>query len=121
MEHRECVVEELLWLRRRRDDHVASLTLEGELDLSGVPRLEEAVAEALSEEVRELVVDLRDLGFLDSSGIHLLLELAERSRGDGFALSIVGARGAVLRALEVSGTIGALPLRAARPSEHFEH
>jgi len=59
----------------------ALISLTGELDLSGAPALEEEIA-ALSarEGVRHVVLDLRELEFMDSSGLRTVA-LAERSLG----------------------------------------
>jgi len=58
-----------------RDDRGARrITLRGELDLATVPRLEHALANA-GEDV--VVIDLRGLTFMDSTGVRVLLEAAE--------------------------------------------
>jgi anti-anti-sigma factor len=61
---------------------VALVTLRGELDVTALPLLEpelERLAEAPGFEA--VVLDLRELDFLDSSGLRLLVE-AERVLGD---------------------------------------
>jgi anti-anti-sigma factor len=68
---------------RVRDVLVASVS--GEVDISNAPALERAVlAAAPPEEVTGLVVDLSDVGFLDSAGVRLLFtlhgELTEQGR-----------------------------------------
>jgi len=52
----------------------ASLTLRGELDMASLPLLEAAVAPQRGNG-RRLVVDLRDLRFLDSMGLEFLIQL----------------------------------------------
>jgi anti-anti-sigma factor len=57
-----------------RDDRGASrITLRGELDLATAPRLEHALADA----GEDVVIDLRGLTFMDSTGVRVLLEAAE--------------------------------------------
>jgi anti-sigma B factor antagonist len=67
----------------------ALLTLRGELDIATVPRLEQAVAAALAGGARELTIDLRPLSFLDSSGLRLIIVLAERAVAEGWTLALV--------------------------------
>jgi anti-sigma B factor antagonist len=56
----------------------ALISLTGELDLSGAPPLEEEIAElAARDGVRRVVLDLRELEFMDSSGLRTVA-LAER-------------------------------------------
>ncbi|HEY5342189.1 MAG TPA: STAS domain-containing protein [Solirubrobacteraceae bacterium] len=62
--------------------------LDGELDLASVPTLEDAVAGAALEHATEIVLDLRGLEFIDSTGLRAILLQEERSteRGQAFAL-----------------------------------
>ena len=59
----------------------ALIALAGELDLSGAPPLDEEIDRLAGEEgVRRVVLDLRELAFMDSSGLRLIA-LAERRLG----------------------------------------
>lgn len=87
--------------RRQRDEYV--IKVYGELDLSGVTRMSEAFAAALDSDARAIVLDLRELEFLDSTGVHAIL-MAERSakeRDRGFVI-VRGPR-QVQRIFEISG------------------
>jgi anti-sigma B factor antagonist len=65
-------------LTASRDDHGCSrLTLRGELDLGTAPQLEQALADANGE----VLLDLRGLTFMDSTGVRLLLEASEQRVG----------------------------------------
>jgi anti-sigma B factor antagonist len=71
----------------REGDRVV-LRLDGELDLAGVPLLESEVENASLDDVVALVLDLRGLEFLDSTGLRAILSLDKRSaeRGQTFAI-----------------------------------
>jgi anti-anti-sigma factor len=57
-----------------------------------------------------LVIDLREVTFIDSTGLALLLRTEAASRQDGFELEIVRSPAAAVRsALEVSGLERVLP------------
>ena len=64
------------------------LRLDGELDLASVPALEQAVEEAPLDGATEVVLDLRGLEFIDSTGLRAILLQDKRSaeRGQAFAL-----------------------------------
>lgn len=81
----------------------------GELDLATAPDLEELVIGRLADGAR-VVLDLRGLSFMDSSGVRVLVAAHARASDDGGELTIVRpARGsAVDRILEVSGIEEAL-------------
>jgi anti-sigma B factor antagonist len=54
------------------------VTLTGEIDILSVELLHREVADLMGRPVQPLVVDVRGLQFMDSSGIALLLRLADR-------------------------------------------
>ncbi len=64
------------------------LRLDGELDLASVPVLEHAVEDATLDAATEIVLDLRGLEFIDSTGLRAILLQDKRSaeRGQTFAL-----------------------------------
>lgn len=64
------------------------LTLRGELDLDTAARLREALPSDL-DQVEVVVIDLRDLAFMDSTGLHEMLRLQERIQSAGAKLEVV--------------------------------
>jgi anti-anti-sigma factor len=83
----------------------------GELDLATAPELEQLVIGRLTDG-GAVVLDLRDLSFMDSSGLRVLVAAHAKASHDGCELTIVRpARGsAVDRIIAVSGIDQALPL-----------
>lgn len=77
--------------------------LHGELDLAGVPLLENEIKNPEIEGEGMVVLDLRDLRFVDSAGLRVILMAHERSqqRGQTFALSRGSAQ--VQRLLNIAG------------------
>ena len=88
-----------------RDERGARrLTLRGELDLATAPRLEHALADA----GEDVVLDLRGLTFMDSTGVRVLLEAAEAA-GPGLRM-IAPEDGEVRVTIEETGIAPLLPL-----------
>jgi anti-sigma B factor antagonist len=89
----------------------AHLTLRGELDLATAPELEQLVNESL-DAGNDVVVDLRGLEFMDSSGIRVLVAAHARASRIGTRLFIVrpASGSAVAKIVEVSGLDGELNL-----------
>ncbi len=87
----------------------ARLVLTGELDIATVPRLQDALDRALAAGARQLVVDLRPLGFLDSSGLRQFIVLADRAREEEFELLLVRPAAAVLTIFQVTRAEENLP------------
>ena len=90
--------------------------VEGEIDLSNAGRPARTSSPApCPTRARGLLLDLLALEFLDSSGIHMLYDLAERlaTRQQGFAV-VLEPDAPPRRAIEVSGVEPAAWLHADR-------
>jgi len=87
------------------------LTLRGELDIATAPELEQLVNERI-DAGDEVVVDLRALEFMDSSGIRVLVAAHARAGRVGTTLVIVRppTGSAVAKIVAVSGLDGELNL-----------
>jgi len=73
-----------------REGGSVRVALAGELDIATLPRLEAAVAEVRAHDPpRRLVLDLRELRFLDSMSIEFLLQLHADQAADGGELLLV--------------------------------
>ena len=84
----------------------------GELDLATVPRVDSELDELWSRGFARLVLDLRDVCFLDSTGIRMLLSWQAASSADGFQFCVISGPPAVERVLEVAGVTGHLTYAA---------
>jgi len=81
----------------------------GSLDVATVPALESQLTELRDAGFRRLIIDLSKLGFMDSTGLRLLLKWDAEARQDGFAIDLVPGPPAVQRVFELTGTAGLLP------------
>ena len=85
----------------RRDEAVV-LALAGELDLYNADEVRGALLDACAGEPKVLVVDLKEVTFIDSTALGVLIEARSRmSDRSGFRLAAPGLE--TRRALEVSG------------------
>ena len=76
-----------------------TFALQGELDLTTVDRVEEAVG--TPERGVRCLLDLRELRFMDSCGVRLFLRLARRAHDEGWTLALVHNGGMIGRVLEL--------------------
>jgi anti-sigma B factor antagonist len=76
--------------------------LSGELDLYAAPQLENELETLIRAGAAHVLVDLSGLGFLDSSGLGVLLGAARRLGREAFALTGLGIE--TRRVLEITGT-----------------
>jgi anti-anti-sigma factor len=92
-----------------RDGAVATVTVTGDIDLASVGRLERARERALSPNPGLLVVDLRRVRFIDSSGLKFLIETDRLARSGGWELKVRRPSEAAMRPFVVTGVDKHLP------------
>jgi anti-anti-sigma factor len=98
-----------------RNGQATRIAPAGELDIATTPALEQAIADATREPGSALVLDLRRLTFMDSTGLRTLAQTNARAQDDGFTLSIWRGPRQIERVLEISGLGPLLPLADAPP------
>jgi anti-sigma B factor antagonist len=79
------------------------VVVRGELDLFAAPELKQAIAEALTDDSRDLIVDLTQTRFIDSSGLSVLMLAMRRTQSLGGRLVVIDAGGSVARTFCVAG------------------
>ncbi len=95
---------------QRRSD-VAIVQPHGELDVATVETLRAALDGV--ENAGRLVLDLRGLSFMDSTGLHLLVALHRRALRDGVQLTLVAPAAPADKAIQLSGLDQTLPFVTA--------
>jgi anti-sigma B factor antagonist len=79
----------------------ARVTVRGELDIATLPEFERATTRMRAQGLERMVIDLRELSFLDSMSIELLLRLHGELAATGAELVVVRGPRAVDRIFEV--------------------
>jgi anti-sigma B factor antagonist len=97
-----------------RNGHAAWVQPFGELDLDSVHRVEAALEE-LRGACPEVVLDLRGLTFMDSTGLRLVIRWDHAAREDGFRFAIVPGRAVVQRVFRLTGMDGHLSMAEPPP------
>jgi anti-anti-sigma factor len=82
---------------------VRLLRVTGELDLAGVDRFEQLLAGNEATGPATIVLDMRGLTFIDSSGLRALIMADQRVRAGGGRFIVVRGSDRVNEVLEVSG------------------
>lgn len=95
------------------DGDVVRVVPRGELDLASADVLQDRIGEVLDAGYRDVVLDLRGLTFMDSTGVRLVLELDALARRDGLDLALIQGPPAVARVFEIASLTQRLPFRAA--------
>jgi anti-sigma B factor antagonist len=89
-------------------DGVELVSVEGEIDIATAPRLLSVLNQSVVDAVNSVVIDLTKVGFMDSTGLALLINAHRRlsRRQKGFA--VVCPPGPMLRVFEVTDMIDML-------------
>jgi anti-sigma B factor antagonist len=86
------------------------LAAHGELDLATVEQLRSECDELVSRGFDTIVLDLRGLVFLDSTGLRLILEQAARPDA---TVTVIDGQPIVSRLFDITGTRSVLTFEAA--------
>jgi anti-sigma B factor antagonist len=98
-------------------DHVRAgqhmFTLVGELDMAGTEALEKTVREGCGEGTERVVLDLRGLAFIDSTGLRALVSVHDLCRERGYEVALIPGGRAVQRVFDLTGLGEVLPFGPA--------
>jgi anti-sigma B factor antagonist len=81
---------------------VAVLTLDGRLNMVSAPQLKTAITDAVDGGRPRVVVDLAAVGFMDSSGLGVLIAGLKKARQEGGDLRITGVTQQVATVLQLT-------------------
>src|ERR1044072_5150967 len=98
----ELIADRGLTIEIRREADRVVLLLEGELDLENAAPLDERLLAAEGSDAKQIVLDLRGLRFIDSSGLRSILLATKRSRQDSNRLGVLRGTGDVAGLLELT-------------------
>jgi anti-anti-sigma factor len=87
----------------RQSDQATVLTVSGELDLASSASLEEALGEAGTSKPELVVLDLRGVEFMDSSGLAVIVKAHQRAQNAGRRLGVINGSPQVQRLLSLTG------------------
>jgi anti-sigma B factor antagonist len=92
------------------DDSWPVVTVAGEVDVETSPVLEERLTSVLDQGHSSIRIDLRDVSFLDSTGLSALISCLKRCRAAEGELRLVAPRPNVRKVLEITGLTDVFPI-----------
>ena len=93
-------------------DGRAVVTATGELDAHSAPALQAQVEPLTAQQNASLVIDLTDVGFIDSTGLGVLVTTLKHVREVDGRLDVVVTSPRVLKVLAITGLDVVIPLHA---------
>ena len=86
------------------------IDVKGDLDLYNAFRLKEAVQRMIDADARVLILNMKDVDYVDSSGIGALLSINRLLAKDGRKLRIASVTQTVQNLMNITGLTGFLPI-----------
>ncbi len=88
-----------------RTDTTLIAAIDGELDVDNGHVLTSTVGPTLAEGITELIIDMTNLGFIDSSGISRFVALRQSTIDAGGTFRLINLAPNVRRVFEITGLI----------------
>lgn len=83
-------------------DDIQLVTAIGEIDIYSAPMLKATIARAFDSGAKDLVLDMSNVTYLDSSGLGVLLGAVRRAKPKGGTVNLIGCTDATLRILDIT-------------------
>ena len=84
-------------------DGIEVVDVEGEIDIYTAPRLRDLLLDLASKTSYQLIVNLEKVGFLDSTGLGVLIGGLKRVRAHDGSLDLVCTQERILRIFRITG------------------
>ena len=106
MPHEELTID----LRTENEGRVLVFALRGSLDIATAKSVRAAMTDASEHANQDVVVDLREVEFIDSTGLGALIGAHKRAAEKHHTLRLVANEGPIERLLTITGLIRVLAL-----------
>lgn len=99
-----------LEITTERTDGVCVMALAGEVDIYTAPRLKESLVEHIESGCVDILVDLERVGFIDSSGLGVLVGGLRRVKERSGSIRLVCSRENILKIFRITGLDKVFPI-----------
>ncbi len=93
-----------------RAQSVCTMTLVGEVDVYTAPKVKEELVSAIEGGCSNVIIDMQGVGFIDSSGLGVLVSALRRARERDGAVRIVCTRDNILKIFRITGLDKVFPI-----------
>lgn len=91
----------MLNIEKKAEENRIIYLLEGRLDTASSPELEECIRD-ITEDVNEVVFDLKDLEYISSAGLRVLLETQKIMSKQG-VMKVINVNDTIMEIFEITG------------------
>jgi len=96
------VEEARLETRTRTNTGLPVIDVAGEIDLYTAPMFKKALNESIEDGNKNILVNMSNVSYMDSSGFGTLLGVTKRVRPDGGSVNLIGCNDAICRMLKIT-------------------
>lgn len=96
----------------------STVKVSGEIDMSNAPVFARYLSDLVDNDRQDLELDLSGVGFMDSSGVAVLLNVRRQLEEAGLRLSLVASSSPVTRVIEAVGLSAVLGTGPGQPKLH---
>ena len=97
-------------IKLRRAGTIYVIDITGEMDLYNAFKLKDIVMKMIGRQIKEYVINLENVEYLDSSGIGALLSVHSELKKRSLPFVIANVKGSVKRVIELTKLNGYLPI-----------
>jgi len=97
-------------IKSERENDVCAVFLDGEIDVYTAPRLKEELVSVVESGCPNVIVDMEKVGFIDSSGLGVLVSALRRARERDGVVRIVCTRDNILKIFRITGLDKVFPI-----------
>lgn len=102
-------------LTTREESGVSIVAVSGEVDIYTASSLDERLSALVAEGHTRIVVDMRDVDFLDSTGLGVLVKTLKRVREQDGSLEVVASSDRILKVFRITGLDRVVTLHESMP------
>lgn len=102
-------MEEKMTITKNTENGVLTLALEGRLDTNTAPDLEKETSTSLTADVQTLILDLKDLEYISSAGLRVLLAAQKKMNKQG-NMVVKNANDMIMDVFQVTGFVDILTI-----------
>lgn len=99
-------------LKIRKNDEIYIIDVNGEMDLYNSYKLKELVMKMLQKNVKNFIINLAQVDYIDSSGIGALIFICSTIKKMNLKLAISNVHGSVKKVIELTKLMKYFPLAA---------
>ena len=97
-------------LKIRKNGDAYIIDVNGEMDLYNSYKLKELVMKMIEKNVKLFIINLDQVGYIDSSGIGALIYICSTIKKSNLRLAIANVHGSVKKVIELTKLMGYFPI-----------